>query len=95
MGGKKGNGGKAERMRGGSDSPIPPSSVTPLEIYLQRGRTRGLTRCASACAASASPEPSHEGATGLPNGVYFSTIASTGQTSEQLPHSVHFSSLIT
>jgi hypothetical protein len=29
------------------------------------------------------------------DGVYFSTIASTGQTSEQLPHSVHFSSLIT
>jgi len=27
-------------------------------------------------------------------GVHFSTIASTGQTSEQLPHSVHFSSLI-
>jgi hypothetical protein len=25
---------------------------------------------------------------------YFSTIASTGQTSTQLPHSVHFSSLI-
>jgi hypothetical protein len=26
---------------------------------------------------------------------YFSTIASTGHTSEQLPHSVHFSPLIT
>jgi hypothetical protein len=26
---------------------------------------------------------------------YFSTMASTGHTSEQLPHSVHFSSLIT
>jgi hypothetical protein len=31
----------------------------------------------------------------LPHQTYFSTIASTGQTSEQLPHSVHFSSLIT
>jgi hypothetical protein len=30
-----------------------------------------------------------------PHKTYFSTIASTGQTSEQLPHSVHFSSLIT
>ena len=29
-----------------------------------------------------------------PRKAYFSTIASTGQTSEQLPHSVHFSSLI-
>jgi len=31
----------------------------------------------------------------LPPPSYFSTIASTGHTSQQLPHSVHFSSLIT
>jgi hypothetical protein len=36
-----------------------------------------------------------EGGWKFPPLSYFSTMASTGHTSEQLPHSVHFSSLIT
>ena len=36
-----------------------------------------------------------EKGTSIPLPAYFSTMASTGHTSEQLPHSVHFSSLMT